>query len=46
MRNTIFVVALLCSAMLSAIEKVQFPESFVEGWEPYIGKMVQITTPL
>lgn len=46
MRNTIFVVALLCSAMLSAIEKVQFPESFAEGWEPYIGKMVQITTPL
>ena len=44
MRNTIFVVALLCSAMLSAIEKVQFPESFAEGWEPYIGKMAQNAT--
>lgn len=29
-----------------AIEKVQFPESFVDGWDQYVGKMVQITTPL
>ena len=46
MRKTIFIVALLCSTMLSAIEKVQFPESFAQGWDSYIGKMVQITTPL
>jgi len=46
MRKTIFIAALLFSTVLSAIEKVQFPESFVNGWEPYVGKMVQITTPL
>ena len=46
MRKVFFIAALLCSALVSAIEKVQFPESFADGWEPYIGKMVQITTPL
>ena len=40
MRKTIFIAALLFSTVLSAIEKVQFPESFVNGWEPYVGKMV------
>ena len=29
-----------------AIEKVEFPASFEAGWEQYVGKMVQITTPL
>jgi predicted extracellular nuclease len=28
------------------VEKVQFPESFADGWDAYVGKMVQITTPL
>ena len=29
-----------------AVEKVEWPSSFVDGWDKYIGKMVQITTPL
>ena len=29
-----------------AIDKVRFPESFADGWDAYVGKMVQITTPL
>ena len=37
---------LIFSYSLYAVEKVQFPTSFANGWEPYIGKMVQITTPL
>lgn len=46
MRKSFVLVLLSFAAMLSAVEKVQFPESFANGWEPYIGKMVQITTPL
>jgi predicted extracellular nuclease len=29
-----------------AVEKVEWPSSFADGWDKYIGKMVQITTPL
>lgn len=46
MKKSIVFFVLLFSTSLLAVEKVQFPESFANGWEPYIGKMVQITTPL
>lgn len=44
-RNICFLLLLVVSQCY-AIEKVQFPESFANGWDQYIGKMVQITTPL
>lgn len=44
-RNICFLLLFFVSQCY-AIEKVQFPESFASGWEQYIGKMVQITTPL
>ena len=46
MRRIVFILTMLFSISLFALEKVQFPESFSDGWEPYVGKMVQITTPL
>ena len=46
MRNIGLLVTIFLTSTLFAVEKVEFPESFVDGWEPYIGKMVQITTPL
>lgn len=46
MRRIVFILTMLFSISLFALEKVQFPESFADGWEPYVGKMVQITTPL
>lgn len=46
MRRIALSIALLITCSLFAIEKVQFPESFANGWEPYVGNMVQITTPL
>ena len=46
MRTFVLSIALIIASSLLAVEKVQFPESFANGWEPYIGKMVQITTPL
>ena len=47
MRKIIFlvVVCALAGSML-AVEKVEWPSSFVDGWDKYIGKTVQITTPL
>lgn len=45
-RKVIVIAALFCCMTLSAVEKVQFPASFANGWDAYIGKMVQITTPL
>ena len=45
-RKVIVIAALFCCMTLSAVEKVQFPASFANGWDEYIGKMVQITTPL
>ena len=46
MRTFILSLAVLITTSLFAVEKVELPESFANGWEPYIGKMVQITTPL
>jgi predicted extracellular nuclease len=46
MRKILLFVIVLCVSNLYAIEKVQFPESFTDGWDQYVGKMVQITTPL
>ena len=46
MRRLALSVVFVFTYSLFAIEKVQFPESFSNGWEPYVGKMVQITTPL
>ena len=46
MKKKIILVLLLASCRIFAIEKVQFPESFADGWDQYVGKMVQITTPL
>ena len=46
MRNILFLILIFLAHAVQAVEKVQFPESFANGWEPYIGKMVQITTPL
>lgn len=34
------------ASSILAVEKVEWPSSFVDGWDKYIGKMVQITTPL
>ena len=41
----LLIVCVWASSML-AVEKVEWPSSFVDGWDKYIGKMVQITTPL
>ena len=45
-RKTTFLIWIISVCSVWAVEKVQFPESFANGWEPYIGKMVQITTSL
>ena len=47
-KRKLFIVAnlLLVSLGLFSVEKVRFPESFAAGWDAYVGKMVQITTPL
>lgn len=34
------------ASSMVAVEKVEWPSSFADGWDKYIGKMVQITTPL
>ena len=41
----LLIVCALASSMV-AVEKVEWPSSFADGWDKYIGKMVQITTPL
>ena len=47
MRKIFFVViACVLASNLLAVEKVEWPTSFADGWDKYIGKMVQITTPL
>ena len=46
MRKIVLLLAIFFTSSLFAVEKVQFPASFADGWEPYVGKMVQITTPL
>ena len=42
----ILVIACALASNMLAVEKVEWPASFEGGWEKYIGKMVQITTPL
>ena len=42
----ILVIACALASNMLAVEKVECPASFADGWEKYIGKMVQITTPL
>ena len=46
MRKLFFCLLILGANSLLAIPKLQFPDSFADGWDPYIGQMVQITTPL
>ena len=46
MRKIVLLLAIFFTSSRFAVEKVQFPASFANGWEPYVGKMVQITTPL
>ncbi len=46
MRKIVLLLVIFFTSSLLAAERVQFPASFANGWEPYIGKMVQITTPL
>ena len=46
MRKIILLSFLLLALQLSAVVKVTFPDSFLNGWEPYIGKTVEITNPL
>ena len=46
MRKIILLSFLLLALQLSAVVKVTFPDSFADGWEPYIGKTVEITNPL
>ena len=41
----LLIVCAWASSMV-AVEKVEWPSSFADGWDKYIGKMVQITTPL
>ena len=46
MRRYVLIVFAMCFLRLAAVEKVVFPDSFADGWEPYIGKMVEISNPL
>lgn len=46
MRKTLLFTLLILGVQLHAAIKVRFPDSFVDGWEPYIGKTVEITNPL
>ena len=42
----LLVLACALASTVLAVEKVEWPDSFADGWDKYIGKMVQITTPL
>ena len=46
MRKVWVIIVLLVVGRAYAVEKVRFPDSFADGWDQYVGKMVQITTPL
>ena len=46
MRKIILLVLIIFTTRLSAVVKVTFPDSFVNGWEPYIGKTVEFTNTL
>lgn len=43
----IILLGFLCTCIsIWGVEKVKFPESFMNGWDQYVGKTIQITTPL
>ena len=44
MRQYICIAICLIATQLSAAIKVTFPDSFTEGWEPYIGQTIEFTT--
>ena len=46
MRKFIIFAFILIAAQISAAIKVTFPDSFTDGWEPYIGQTVDFTHPL
>lgn len=46
MRKILLLLIFLWTNSLLAVEKVQLPELLETGWDKYIGKMVQITTPI
>lgn len=46
MRKILLLLIFLWTNSLLAVEKIQLPELLETGWDKYIGKMVQITTPL
>ena len=46
MRKFIIFAFILIAAQVSAAIKVTFPDSFADGWEPYIGQTVEFTHPL
>ena len=46
MRKIIVLLTVFLALSLQAVEKVQLSELLENGWDKYIGKMVQITTPL
>ena len=46
MRKFILFTLILIAAQVSAAIQVTFPDSFSDGWEPYIGQTVEFTHPL
>lgn len=48
MRRKVWMVCLMACVVshLYGIEKVSMPELLADGWDQYVGKMVEITTPL
>ena len=48
MRREVWMVCLMACIVshLYGIEKVSMPELLADGWDQYVGKMVEITTPL
>ena len=48
MRRKVWMVCLMACIVshLYGIEKVSMPELLADGWDQYVGKMVEITTPL
>ena len=46
MRQYICIAILLIATKLNAAIKVTFPDSFSNGWEPYIGQTIEFTQPL
>lgn len=46
MRKIILVALIILCTRVSAVVKVTFPDSFANGWDPYIGQTVEFTNPL